>query len=156
GDVKPGNVIVDRGERAVLIDLGVAADLRAGRTLGGGTPPYMAPEVGVRRVDHRVDLFATGILLVEVLSGSMVIDLGDCARRAAAMPPALADVVRIATSSDPDARYRHARAMRDALRSASSQLRADGVDERIRLARTVRCADSSPVTVPSRGSKPRA
>jgi eukaryotic-like serine/threonine-protein kinase len=156
GDVKPGNVIVDRGERAVLIDLGVAADLRAGRALGGGTPPYMAPEVGRHRVDHRVDLFATGILLVEVLSGAMVVDLGDCARRADAMPPALAAVVRVATDPEPEARYRHARAMRDAVRVAASQLRAAGVDERIRVGQTVRCADSSPVTVPSRGSKPRA
>ncbi len=155
GDVKPGNVIVDREEHAVLIDLGVAADLRAGRALGGGTPPYMAPEAEYGAVDHRADLFATGILLVEALSGAAVADLGDCAHRTAAMPAALASVVEIATEADPERRFRDARAMKDALRGARVALRAGGFDLRAALMLPVLPHDTG-TTVRARTSKPHA
>jgi serine/threonine-protein kinase len=49
GDVKPGNVIIDRAlDRAVLIDLGVGIfferETNRQKGFGGGTPGYSAPE----------------------------------------------------------------------------------------------------------------
>lgn len=154
GDVKPGNVIVERGDRAVLIDLGVAADLRAGRGVGGGTPPYMAPETAHGEADARADLFAAGILLVEALTGAAVIDRDDCARRADALPAPLATIVRHAIAPDPAGRFADARAMRDALRGAARALRGDGVDVRTRLAIATPAPSHPPtqVTVRSRRS----
>ena len=84
-DLKPDNVIVewrDGDEVARIVDFGIAilreADSSSpdGRvTTGGlvlGTPHYMAPELAAGRAfDHRVDLFALGIVAYEMLTGCM-------------------------------------------------------------------------------------
>jgi len=127
GDVKPGNVLIDDTCRAVLIDLGVAADLRSGRGVGGGTPPYMAPEVARGSVDHRADLYAVGLMLVEALIGTPLGGAEDCADRLASLPEQLATVVGCAIDPDPTHRFRDARAMRDALRGALRTLRRSGM-----------------------------
>ena len=127
GDVKPGNVLIDDTCRAVLIDLGVAADLRAGRGVGGGTPPYMAPEVACGAVNHRADLFAVGLMLVEALIGQPVGSVDECAAHATSLPAPLATVVSCATDRDPARRFRDARAMRDALRGGTRSLRRRGL-----------------------------
>ncbi len=82
-DLKPDNVIVESrgGDEIVRIaDFGIAI-LREGTespdrlTTGGmvvGTPHYMAPEMSTGRAfDHRVDLFALGVICYELLSGRM-------------------------------------------------------------------------------------
>jgi serine/threonine-protein kinase len=153
GDVKPGNVIVDHGDRAVLIDLGVAADLRAGRGVGGGTPPYMAPEVAGGDADARADQYAAGILLVETLTGTAVSDRDDCARRASALPAPLASIVLRAIDLDPCERFASARGMRDGLRAAGRTLRANGFDGGVALV-VPRTPSPSRVTVRSRRSPP--
>jgi len=116
GDVKPGNVVIDPRRGAVLIDLGVAADLRRGRGLAGGTHPYMAPEVMLGRVDPRADLFAAGMLLVAAATGSSLRDHADCMQLTELIPAPLAAVARVAIDLEPDSRYRDARAMREAVR----------------------------------------
>ncbi|MBL0216817.1 MAG: protein kinase [Myxococcales bacterium] len=83
-DLKPENVIVERshGEEIVrIVDFGVAilrdgASTSHGRlTTGGlvvGTPHYMAPELATGQAfDHRIDLFALGVILFELLTGVM-------------------------------------------------------------------------------------
>ncbi len=90
-DLKPDNVIVERHgdeEVARIVDFGIAI-LREGAdsspaspegrvTTGGlvlGTPQYMAPELASgRRYDHRVDLFALGVVAYETVSGRMPFD----------------------------------------------------------------------------------
>ncbi|MBA3464673.1 MAG: serine/threonine protein kinase [Deltaproteobacteria bacterium] len=83
-DLKPENVIVEQSgdeEIARIVDFGVAI-LRDGGsskgdrlTTGGlviGTPHYMAPELATGRAfDHRIDLFALGVILYELLTGVM-------------------------------------------------------------------------------------
>ncbi len=68
-DVKPDNLLIDRGGRAVLIDLGLAA--RPGAELRArGTLAYMAPEALVRGGDARVDLYGLGATLYELAEGA--------------------------------------------------------------------------------------
>ena len=69
GDVKPTNVRV-LGERAFLLDFGLA--FARGEEVAGirGTPAYLAPEVlrgGVP--DRRADLYALGVTFYEALTG---------------------------------------------------------------------------------------
>ncbi|MCL4866337.1 MAG: protein kinase [Gemmatimonadales bacterium] len=76
-DIKPGNVLL-ANRHAVVADFGVAKALSAAggdqlTTVGiaVGTPQYMAPEqaMGESDIDHRVDIYAVGILAYEMLTG---------------------------------------------------------------------------------------
>ncbi|MDX1583241.1 MAG: protein kinase, partial [Thermoanaerobaculia bacterium] len=67
-DVKPENVMVTRTGRVVVMDLGLARGVAEGSGSISGTPPYMPIEqVQGRRVDRRVDVFAAGVLLAEMI-----------------------------------------------------------------------------------------
>jgi serine/threonine protein kinase len=70
-DVKPGNILV--AERLKITDFGIARIDNVIQTKTGmaiGTPAYMAPEqFSGKDVDHRVDLFAVGVVLYQLLTG---------------------------------------------------------------------------------------
>jgi serine/threonine protein kinase/formylglycine-generating enzyme required for sulfatase activity len=74
-DVKPSNVLMDRGEWALLGDFGLARMMEAsvrltGTGVGVGTPTYMSPEQGQgTTVDARSDVYSLGIMLFEMLTG---------------------------------------------------------------------------------------
>lgn len=77
-DVKPGNILFNRYGAPILTDFGIAKILEStenpGLTASGkpiGTPAYMAPEQAVARkdADHRVDIYALGIVLYELITG---------------------------------------------------------------------------------------
>lgn len=75
-DVKPGNILLDDEGQPMLSDFGISKVLEEGEpTLTGtgvgiGTPEYMAPEQGAGHgVDHRVDVYALGIVLYEFITG---------------------------------------------------------------------------------------
>jgi serine/threonine-protein kinase len=76
-DIKPGNIL-RQGSHALVTDFGVAKALNAatisGITSAGmviGTPSYMAPEqlAGDPTADHRMDIYAVGLLAYELLTG---------------------------------------------------------------------------------------
>ena len=75
-DLKPDNVMIERGsDRVVITDFGIA---RSGDEVGVtqlgaliGTPRYMAPEqLAGDEADHRADLFALGVMLYELATGT--------------------------------------------------------------------------------------
>lgn len=74
-DLKPANIMVD-GDRAVLIDLGIAKVFDAATsTQPAGTVSYMAPELFARKVHPRSDVYSLGLLLVFALAGALPPDL---------------------------------------------------------------------------------
>jgi eukaryotic-like serine/threonine-protein kinase len=74
-DVKPGNILLDRDGWVKVTDFGIAKAAFAGAdltTTGNllGTSRYLAPEqVAGGPVDARTDLYSTGIVLYEALTG---------------------------------------------------------------------------------------
>jgi serine/threonine-protein kinase len=77
-DIKPGNILTI-GSHALVTDFGVAKALSASMPVSGmtsagmaiGTPAYMAPEqlAADPAADHRIDIYAVGLLAYELLSG---------------------------------------------------------------------------------------
>jgi serine/threonine protein kinase len=131
-DVKPENVLLDEKGAAFLTDFGIARPItlsrvgRAAQTLSAtglpvGTPEYMAPEqLRGELVDQRADIYALGAVLYELLTGhapheadtpyevaalSLMGQITPPSTRNPQVNPELEDVVMIALSSDPAARY---------------------------------------------------
>jgi serine/threonine protein kinase len=76
-DMKPENVMVDADDNVKLIDFGIASDAAARRltyaniTAALGTPNYISPEqVKGKRGDGRSDIYAVGVMLYEMLTGT--------------------------------------------------------------------------------------
>jgi serine/threonine-protein kinase len=81
-DLKPGNILLERGGRVVLTDFGIARTLDHDdeQLTHGilGTPRYMAPEqLTGGAVDARTDLYALGLILKELAEApGPLLDLG--------------------------------------------------------------------------------
>ncbi|HEY3805912.1 MAG TPA: serine/threonine-protein kinase [Kofleriaceae bacterium] len=89
-DFKPENVIIEKdahgAEMPRIVDFGIAILREGGDSSDGpgrlttnglvlGTPHYMAPEQAVNDpIDHRIDLFALGIMIYEMLCGKLPFD----------------------------------------------------------------------------------
>jgi hypothetical protein len=74
-DIKPGNILLDANGNATVTDFGIAlVTSRPARELLGsttGTPHYMSPEQSLgEQVDGRSDVYALGIVLYEMLTGT--------------------------------------------------------------------------------------
>jgi len=74
-DIKPANIVVEADGVLKVMDFGIArlAETQSGMTQAGmlvGTPSYMAPEQLMGQdIDGRADLYATGCVLYECLTG---------------------------------------------------------------------------------------
>jgi eukaryotic-like serine/threonine-protein kinase len=123
-DVKPENVLLTTNNLVKVADFGLArAVAGAENTKAGviiGTAAYLAPEqVSSSTSDERTDVYATGVMLFELLTGSQP-HTGDTPLAVAykhvsdtvpapssvvpELPPALDALVAFATSRDPDLR----------------------------------------------------
>jgi len=118
-DLKPGNVMIDRRGKVSVLDFGLALEHGSPELTGPGlvlgTPRYMAPEQRAgRTVDARADLYALGLVLVQMLVGQHA-EAG-----ARALPPELNPVflplLRKLLAEDPADRYSSATAVVEALR----------------------------------------
>jgi WD40 repeat protein len=151
-DVKPSNLLVDRDDRPKVIDFGIArvlepgtdsgtAPVTAGRVIG--TISYLSPErlEGRGGVDVRSDVYGLGIVLYELLAGTLPFGKGDSlaataasiARGAAPRPSTfdrtcrgdLDAIVATAMAPNPDDRY-------DSVSALAADLRAHLADRPIR------------------------
>src|SRR6201988_1843605 len=83
-DLKPANVLINNDGLLKIVDFGVAAAQREGDvqlTKTGyviGSPKYMAPEqILGKQVDPRADIYSTGVILYEMLTGVAPYTRGD-------------------------------------------------------------------------------
>ncbi|MCX6363824.1 MAG: Stk1 family PASTA domain-containing Ser/Thr kinase [Actinobacteria bacterium] len=136
-DIKPQNVMLDRDGNAKVTDFGIARAADSGMTEAGsilGTAQYLAPEQARgHRVDERSDLYSVGIVLYEMLTGTVPFK-GDSAVTVAlkhvnemaaepaqivpGLPYALNQIVLKAIAKDPGQRYQTADQFARDLRSA--------------------------------------
>jgi tetratricopeptide (TPR) repeat protein len=82
-DLKPTNIMIDRGGSAKIMDFGIARSLRekgiTGPSVLIGTPEYMSPEQAeAKEVDQRSDIYSLGIILYEMATGRVPFE-GDTA-----------------------------------------------------------------------------
>jgi eukaryotic-like serine/threonine-protein kinase len=141
-DVAPDNLMlsnIDGKPILKLIDLGIAKSVAgtSNLTMDGkfvGKVQYASPEqFGGHEIDQRSDLYSLGIVLYELLTGTVPISGTDYRAMIAGhltrpprsfdetdptgrVPPSLRDVVFKALQKDPDQRYQTATAFADALR----------------------------------------
>jgi tetratricopeptide (TPR) repeat protein len=83
-DIKLGNVMVTPDEHVKLMDFGLAKAITENpdrSLLVIGTPYYMAPEqIAHEDIDHRVDIYALGILMYRLATGHLPFESGDVLR----------------------------------------------------------------------------
>jgi len=156
-DIKSGNVMVAPSGQVKILDFGLAKlldDVEASATgihrteltevgVPYGTATYAAPEQARGdRVDKRADIFSTGVLLYEMLTGTWpfrgktTIDvrhavLHDAARpveemRKEPIPPRLQQILDRSMAKEPRDRYQKIDEMRDDLRAVLQEVTAAG------------------------------
>ncbi len=79
-DVKPENLVFDRGGRVKIVDFGLAVPRSTGRSSGstGGTIAYMSPEqLSGEPCEERSDLWSLGVVLFEMFTGHRPWDASD-------------------------------------------------------------------------------
>ncbi|MEO1366622.1 MAG: serine/threonine-protein kinase, partial [Acidobacteriota bacterium] len=128
-DLKPANVMVDRDGGVQLTDFGLAG--LAGDALPGGTPAYMAPELGAGQgATVQSELYALGLILFELFTGEQAFrgdSTAELRRRHREEPPrspaelrpevpaAVAETILRCLAKDPSRRPPSAAAVRAAL-----------------------------------------
>ncbi|MBI5209895.1 MAG: protein kinase [Elusimicrobia bacterium] len=116
-DLKPSNVMVDTSGRAMVMDFGIAREMKDALTRMTtteviGTPVYMAPEQHHGKVCRQSDVFALGVNLYEMAAGQRPFggpdplaqkERGTCAKPSSLVPglPAELDSL-VASALDPD------------------------------------------------------
>ena len=143
-DVKPANVMLQRGKEAKLADFGLAKRVAgsSARREACGTPHYMAPELFAGRpANECTDIYAMGVSFFELLTGERPIEcesLGelisvhsrsdgvDLGSALESLPAELAQIIQCCLQKEAARRFQHAGELGEALRSAFGALRSLG------------------------------
>jgi serine/threonine-protein kinase len=164
-DVSPGNLLLSRVGEVKVADFGVAAVMRGSdeddRSIVG-KPSYMAPEQFTGdTVDARVDVFAIGVVLFQLLTGEWPFEGDDSTARQrhavqgkirsacrlrSDLPAAIDEILCKALAADRDARFASAREMARAI----DRLR----DDRVVIATSDDLAEAVERASASRGAAP--
>jgi uncharacterized protein YndB with AHSA1/START domain/tRNA A-37 threonylcarbamoyl transferase component Bud32 len=126
-DVKPENVLVDQRNRVRLVDFGLAKLFGAGATANSsdsrvaGTRGYMAPEQITMpdKVDHRADIYSTGVVCYEMLTGQLPRGEYRPPSSKVALDPRFDPIVSKAMERDRERRYQQVRDFNSAFRNMS-------------------------------------
>lgn len=142
-DIKPSNILFTEHDEPVLIDFGIVSSQIEPAGITGehallGTAAYIAPERLTLEdsIDVRSDVYALGLLLYEMLAGSLPYTSGDLAAMHRTMmtglpalsvqhptvPSVLGELCRKATQYAPALRFQSVAELRHALFDAKLQL----------------------------------
>lgn len=123
-DLKPSNLMLTDEGLVKLVDFGIARVKSgdSGRSIAMGTRGYAAPEqYGDHPFDHRVDLYALGVVMHQLLSKEHPRDfkgqLPPVEHYATAVDKELAALIARATDPDPDKRFSTAQSLKTKLQA---------------------------------------
>lgn len=123
-DLKPENILIDHDNQAKIVDFGLAkvrglsyTIARPGRV--SGTLRYMAPEQRLhpRDIDHRIDIYALGVIMFEMLTGQRPADASPLPPRIESVSPEIDAIVQRCLQRNPNERWQSAAEMLAALGS---------------------------------------
>ncbi|MFM1722261.1 Stk1 family PASTA domain-containing Ser/Thr kinase [Rhodococcus sp. PAM 2766] len=171
-DIKPENVLISHSGDVKIADFGLVRAIAAAGTTSRsvilGTAAYLSPEqVTTGTADARSDVYAAGVLMYEMLTGTTPFT-GDTSLSIAyqridndvpepssiidGVPPEFDELVVRATERDPEERFADAGAMAAQLRTVSTQLGLP--DYRVPAPRRSAQQSAAPTAVTTRAPGP--
>lgn len=119
-DVKPGNIFIQEGDKAKIVDFGLATPIGGCSDDMPGSPHYMAPEqIEGDPVDARTDIYSLGITAYEMATGvrpypddicqvleyHMTKNTPDPRELNPELPERFSSFIRKSTEKNPDSRF---------------------------------------------------
>ena len=143
-DIKPENILISKDGRIKVADFGLARNITMGQTMTAessvvlGSVSYLSPEQVQRGVaDARSDIYAVGIVLFEMLTGSKPYSgetpiqiayrhvndrIPNIQTIKSEIPTSMAELVYEATAPNPDQRPKNAEELLNKLREIQAQI----------------------------------
>jgi eukaryotic-like serine/threonine-protein kinase len=151
-DIKPSNIITLKGTNTIKVtDFGIArtenSELTVHTRMGDvlGTPQYMSPEQALgQKVDGRSDLFSTGVVLYQLITGQQLFEADSIAslmyriakeeprpieQLRSDIPPGLRRIVERCLAKKPEKRFQTGQELHDALSRVKRELEEEAAEK---------------------------